>query len=94
MEPSLQLGYNTDPSHLQQVIRKIFEQGTSKISIPGTTVLPIPMYEALDGKDTGDYVQRVEPSIQGGRKMAAQFLSRIRAASQPTENQPLVTDSP
>jgi hypothetical protein len=29
----------------------------------------------LDGRDTLDYCQRVEPSDQGGRKMAESFLA-------------------
>ena len=39
-----------------------------------------PLYmspEVLDGRDTRDYVQRVEPSPQGGRKMAVALLEAI-----------------
>ena len=31
----------------------------------------------IDGKDTADYVQRVEPSVQGGRKIARAFLDEL-----------------
>jgi hypothetical protein len=39
-------------------------------------VVPVPLFEALDGKNTDDYVQRVEPSVQGGRKMAKLLLRK------------------
>lgn len=32
-------------------------------------VLAVPLFETLDGKDTRDYVARVEPSAVGGRKL-------------------------
>merc|ERR1712083_1182063 len=64
------LGYDTNPDKLQTVMRKVYEWGVSKLDIPGVEVVPLPLYEVLDGKDTGDYVQRVEPSVIGGQKMA------------------------
>jgi len=42
-----------------------------------TRVLPFPLFEVLDGSDTNDYVQRVEPSVEGGRKMALAILKFI-----------------
>jgi hypothetical protein len=51
--------------------------GNSKIQIPGTQVIPVPFFHALDGKDSRDYVARVEPSSQGGRKMAEFLLDII-----------------
>merc|ERR1712187_914566 len=65
------LGYDRTPSKLQAVMRKVYAWGVSQIKIPGVKVTPLPLYEVLDGKDTSDYVQRVEPSVSGGRKMAA-----------------------
>ena len=47
------------------------------IHIPGTQVIPVPLFHALDGKTTNDYVARVEPSSQGGRKMAEYILDMI-----------------
>ena len=32
------------------------------------------MFQVLDGKNSDDYVARVEPSSQGGKKMAGYFL--------------------
>lgn len=65
--------YNVNPGKLQCAIRQIFRHATSRIRIPGTEVVPIPLFEVLDAKDPGDYEQRVEPSARGGRKMAASF---------------------
>lgn len=45
-----------------------------RITIPGTEVIPVPLFEVLDGKHSNDYVARVEPSSQGGRKMAGFLL--------------------
>ena len=37
----------------------------------------MPLFHALDGKTTRDYVARVEPSSQGGKKMAEYLLDMI-----------------
>jgi len=73
------LGYNTNPEKLQLIMRIIFERAISQVHIPGTTVVPVPLYEVLDGKDTNDYVARVEPSSQGGQKMAKLLMERLLA---------------
>ena len=57
--------YNCNPGKLQCAIRKVFEHATSKISIPGTEVVGFPLFEVLDGKNTRDYHERVEPSPEG-----------------------------
>jgi len=64
------LGYDSNPAKLQAVIKRIFELSTTRIRIEGTEVIPFPLFEVLDGKNANDYVQRVEPSVEGGRKMA------------------------
>ena len=56
--------YDSNPAKLQLCIRKIFEFATSKIEIEGTTVVPVPMFKYLDGKNTRDYVQRVDPVLE------------------------------
>ena len=61
------------------MIRTIFRLATSRIHIEGTAIIPVPMFETLDGKDHGDYEQRVEPSVQGGKKMGADFVRRLQA---------------
>ena len=49
----------------------------SHIQISGCNVIPIPLFETLDGKTTSDYVARVEPSCTGGRKIAECLLEAI-----------------
>lgn len=71
------LGYNANPKKLQVAIDQIFRYATSKIKIPGIEVIPFPMYKILNGKDTNDYVQRVEPSKKGGEKLAKAFVKLI-----------------
>ncbi|KAF2671811.1 hypothetical protein BT63DRAFT_422329 [Microthyrium microscopicum] len=67
------LGYDRWPSQLQTGIRKMYELATQKVQIPGTTVVPCALFEVLDGKNSEDYTARVEPSCEGGRKMAVCF---------------------
>lgn len=64
------LGYNKQPGKLQAGIKQMFEQATRKIEIEGVPVRACPLFEAMDGKNAGDYEERVEPSVEGGRKMA------------------------
>lgn len=49
----------------------------SNIQIPGTEVVPVFLPNVLDGKNSADYIARVEPSSQGGRKMAEYLLDII-----------------
>ena len=63
--------YDCAPSRLQSAIRQVFELATRRIRIPGVDVHAFPLFEVLDGSDTRDYAQRVEPSPRGGAKMAA-----------------------
>jgi hypothetical protein len=74
------LGYNANPGKVQLLIRKMFEEATSRIQIPGSTVIPIPLFVPLDGTRSEDYVARVEPSASGGRKMAEYLLDAIHHA--------------
>jgi hypothetical protein len=67
------LGYNSFPGQLQTAIRKIYDTATKKIEIPGTEVVPCALFEVLDGKAEEDYSARVEPSVEGGRKIASHF---------------------
>lgn len=64
------LGYNSRPEKLQAGIRQMYELATKEIRVPGVVVKPCALFEVLDGKDAADYEERVEPSVQGGRKMA------------------------
>ena len=71
------LGYNSNPAKLQLMIRKVFTDAISEIQIAGTDVIPVPLFHALNGKNSSDYVARVEPSSQGGRKMAEFLLDSM-----------------
>jgi len=71
--PLKALGYNWFPGQLQAAIRAMYELSTKRIKIEGTNVVPCPLFEALDGKREEYYVARVEPSTDGGHKMALQF---------------------
>lgn len=73
--------YDCAPSRLQSAIRRVFELATKRIRIPGVEVIALPLFEALDGSDTRDYVQRVEPSPRGGRKIAKLLLDTIYGGS-------------
>eukprot|EP00435_Cladocopium_sp_Y103_P014318 s968_g3.t1 len=71
------LCYTCFPSMLQRRMRLVFELGTSRIQVPGTEIVPISLADALDGRCTEDYHQRVEPSVIGGQKMARLILHRL-----------------
>ncbi len=73
-DPQLKaLGYNWFPRQLQTAITKMYELATKQVQIPGVQVVPCALYEAMDGKNSEDYTARVEPSAEGGRKMALQL---------------------
>lgn len=71
------LGYNTPggAAKLQLLIRRIFEMAVIEVTVPGSEVVGLPLFEALDGKDPRDYEQRVEPSARGGKKLADLILN-------------------
>lgn len=73
------LGYNKNPEKLQLIMKLVYERAIAQVRLAGTTVVPVPLYEALDGKDTNDYVARVEPSSQGGAKMAKLMMDTVLA---------------
>ena len=55
----------------------MYSSAVSKITIDGVEVVGVALSEALDGSISEDYHQRVEPSIQGGRKMAELILVKL-----------------
>lgn len=71
------LGYGWFPGQLQAAIEQIYISSTTKIAVDGTTVIPCALYEVLDGKTEADYVARVEPSVEGGRKMAGLMKQKL-----------------
>jgi len=75
--PLKALGYNWFPGRLQSAIRAMNDLATRKVTVEGTKVVPCAMFEVLDGKNEGDYAARVEPSAEGGRKMAVKLMEII-----------------
>lgn len=69
--PLRMLGYDVWPRQLQTAIASMYELGTRRVVVEGVRVVPCALFEVLDGKEAGDYEERVEPSVEGGRKMAA-----------------------
>lgn len=70
----------TRPERVHALIDACHEQYTSKITL-GDDSIPIrsvALAYVLDPHDSNDYCQQVEPSIQGGRKMAEAFMREIR----------------
>ena len=72
------LGYNTNPKRLQLIIDQLFKNATSRINISGTKIIPVPLSRALDGSNTDDYCERVEPSPTGGAKMAKLIFDELK----------------
>merc|ERR1712194_619274 len=77
------LDYNENPGRLQEAIRVVFRLATQRISIPGTEVIAFPLFDVLDGKDSTDYVSRVEPSPSGGEKMAKALMTTLLGGGLP-----------
>ncbi|KAK3114200.1 hypothetical protein LTR53_007700 [Teratosphaeriaceae sp. CCFEE 6253] len=71
------LGYDRYPGQLQAAIRKMYEQATAIIEIDGTIVVPCPLFEVMDGRSKEDYTARVEPSVQGGKKMGEKLAGLV-----------------
>ena len=71
------LGYNSNPKKLQMMIRRVFEEAVSKVKVDGAEVIPFPLFRVLNGKTSSDYRERVEPSPEGGRKIADALLDVI-----------------
>jgi lysophospholipase L1-like esterase len=77
-DPALRaLGYDADPRSTRALIRAVHAHATSRITVPGVPVVPVPLFEVLDPRDARDYEQRVEPSAAGGRKMARAIAAAI-----------------
>ena len=76
------LRYDSRPRLVQRLLGLIFEHGVQRVRIPGTLTVPVALSAALDGTDSRDYSQRVEPSVEGGRKMARLLVRRLTEALQ------------
>jgi hypothetical protein len=67
------LGYGSYPGQLQAATRSMYRIATKQIKVNGTEIVPFALYDVLDGQNAEDYVERVEPSEEGGKKMAVKF---------------------
>lgn len=79
------LGYNSNPAKLQSLIELLFIEATSKIEVEGVKIVPMALHKVLDGKVSTDYVERVEPSAQGGQKIGKALVETFKdiLASEP-----------
>lgn len=76
------IGYNKNPKHVQAIIHRLFVDCmvNNPLEVAGVRKIhPIELSRALDGTDPRDYDNRVEPSSQGGMKMASLISSEIFA---------------
>ena len=80
--PLKTLGYNWFPNQLKTAIRAMYELATKNVTMEGTEIIPCPLYEVLDGTKEEDYVARVEPSSEGGHKMALLFSQLLEGKLQ------------
>ena len=72
------VGYTENPEKLQLIIRTLYEYISKKgYNIEGVDVTTLPLFKILDGNNTNDYIQRVEPSITGGKKIATSFTDIV-----------------
>jgi hypothetical protein len=81
------MGYNKNPDHLQSVIKSMYENATKRIRIPGVEVIALPLFIKMDGLSSEDYIQRVEPSEHGGKKLASLILDAVHEGRDAVELQ-------
>lgn len=82
------LNYDNNPDKLQSIIKSLYEQILFKIRLEiyitdnkildESNIIPLPLYNILNGKITEDYIERVEPSHHGGKKIAQYIYNIIR----------------
>merc|ERR1712194_716893 len=72
-----QLAYDLFPGRLQTMLKSVYEHGNAQLDIPGTTVLPLPIFSTLNGENPDDYMERAEPSASGGKKIAELIMDAI-----------------
>jgi len=73
------MGYNRDPENLKRVMQAVFNFAVKRITPPeGTILIPLALYDVLDPGSAVDYIERVEPSKEGGAKMAAAILKSLQ----------------
>lgn len=96
------IGLLAFPGMLQSVIRALYYGLAGQLRrarqaggpLEGLDVVAFPLFEVLDGQHTADYNQRVEPSVQGGEKMATALLAELRLANASSASSGKVTSAP
>lgn len=78
------LGYDASPSTLHTAIASMYRDATCAIRIPGVRIVPLALGQSavMDGSNTAHYEQRVEPSSEGGHRMASAFLDSLAKSTQ------------
>ena len=66
------------PEKHARAIRAVHAHATSRITVPGVPVVPVPLFEVLDPQDARDYEQRVEPSVVGEGRWRRRFTAAPR----------------
>jgi hypothetical protein len=72
------LGYTKSPAKLQCLIDVCYQYFTSEIKVGEIPVSAVKLSDALDSKNAADYDNRVEPSVQGGKKMGQLFVQTLK----------------
>ncbi len=75
------IGYNTTPATVQNVIDRVVVDVRTQVTagtVNAQAGRVAALSEALNGTHTYDYVARVEPSAQGGIKIAQLFVKILR----------------
>jgi len=57
----------------------MYELATKQVQIEGVKVEPCALFEIMDGKNEEDYTARVEPSAEGGRKIALKLKAIVES---------------
>lgn len=69
------VGYNRNPALIQAILRRLTYEMEQRVSIPRIKILPL--WKCMDGTNEEDYVDRVEPSVSGGEKIAKYIVSNL-----------------
>merc|ERR1712032_243534 len=71
------LCYDLFPGRLQEMTKTVYRLGCAQLDIPGTTVLPVPLFSKLTGENPDDYMERAESSASGGKVIAELIMDAI-----------------
>ena len=66
-------------SFIRELWRDLYNNQMQHIKVHGTQVYIVPLFNVLDRNDPMDFAAQVEPSVQGGMKMAIAFSDLIDA---------------